>query len=71
MSEWISFLKKNKGQGLSMTELSKRYCKKKLRSKIRINMDEMKKGRYSSRQQAIAVSYSQVKKQFPICAKNF
>ena len=71
MSEWNNFLKKNKGLGLSMSQLSKKYCKDKLNSKIKINMDEMKKGRYSSRQQAIAVSYSQVKNRFPMCAKIF
>ena len=41
---------------------TKRSCQAKLKNKIRINMAEYKKGRFSSRQQALAVSYAQVNK---------
>ena len=50
---------------------SKRMTRKKCRSllskKIGINMNEYKSGRYSSPSQAIAVSYSQIKKWYPSC----
>ena len=49
----------------------KRSCQTKLKNKIRINMAEYKKGRFSSRKQALAVSYAQVKKKSPICKKYF
>jgi hypothetical protein len=45
-------------------------CKKKLQKKIRINMTEYKSGRYSSRAQALAVSYAQVKKKYPKCKRS-
>jgi hypothetical protein len=51
--------------------LTKRSCQSKLKNKIRINMSEYKKGRFSSRQQALAVSYSQVKKKSPGCKRFF
>jgi hypothetical protein len=51
--------------------LTKRSCQTKLKNKIRINMAEYKKGRFSSRQQALAVSYSQVKKKSPGCKRFF
>ena len=46
-------------------------CRKKLSDKIRVNMDELKKGRWKSRAQAIAISYQQVKKRYPSCKKYF
>ena len=49
---------------------NKSKCKKYLQNKIRINMDEYKTGRYKSRSQAIAVSYSQVLKKHPRCKKS-
>lgn len=49
---------------------SKSKCKKYLQDKISINIDEYKTGRYSSRSQAIAVSYSQVLKKHPKCKKS-
>ena len=49
----------------------KRSCQTKLKNKIKINMAEYKKGRFSSRQQALAVSYAQVKKKSPSCKKYF
>ena len=50
---------------------AKRSCQAKLKNKIRINMAEYKKGRFSSRQQALAVSYAQVKKKSPGCKRYF
>lgn len=49
----------------------KRSCQTKLKNKIRINMAEYKKGKFSSRKQALAVSYAQVKKKSPSCKKYF
>lgn len=49
----------------------KRSCQNKLKNKIRINMAEYKKGRFSSRKQALAVSYAQVKKKSPGCKRFF
>jgi hypothetical protein len=46
-----------------------RECKDLLKEKVGINMKEYKEGRYKSRQQAIAVAYSQVKKMKPLCEK--
>jgi hypothetical protein len=46
-------------------------CKKRLSDKIRINMEEMEAGRFSSRRQAVAVSYSQINKKYPGCKKYF
>ena len=46
-------------------------CKKELQKKIRINMNEYKSGKYKSPKQAIAVSYSQIKKKYPSCKKYF
>jgi hypothetical protein len=44
-------------------------CKNLLKEKIGVNIEEYKNGRYSSRNQAIAVAYSQVKKMKPLCDK--
>jgi len=49
---------------------STKRCKKYLSKKIAINMNEYKEGRFKSPQQAIAVSYSQVKKKYPSCKKS-
>ena len=45
---------------------SKSVCKKRLSEKIKINMSE-RKTRGWSRSQAVAISYSQIKKSFPRC----
>lgn len=45
---------------------SKSVCKKRLSEKIKINMSE-RKSRGWSKAQAIAISYSQIKKSFPRC----
>ncbi len=42
-------------------------CKKRLQDKIKINLHEWKQGLWKSQKQAIAVSYSQVKKKYPRC----
>jgi len=44
-------------------------CKTYLEQKIALNLAEFKKGNYNSRQQAIAVAYSQVKKEHPRCKR--
>ena len=64
---WNLFLKKNGGKGFTKEELKKKYCREKLTSKIRINMEEYKRGRWLNRAQAIAVSYSQTQKKYPEC----
>jgi uncharacterized Zn finger protein (UPF0148 family) len=56
-----SVFKKHKSLGL-------KDCKKKLSNKIRFNIRE---GKFKSRKQAIAVSYSQIKKKYPECKKYF
>ena len=45
-------------------------CKSALQDKIRVNMREYKNGRYSSRAQAIAVSYSQISRKYPLCKRS-
>jgi len=42
-------------------------CKRYLKKKISINMEEYKNGMFVSPAQAIAVSYSQTLKRFPRC----
>lgn len=59
---------RKKGKLSSRAKLS---CQSKLKNKIRINMSEYKKGKFSSRQQALAVSYAQVGKKSPSCKKYF
>lgn len=48
---------------------SRRECREKVASKIKININEYKQGRYKSPSQAVAVSYSQVGKKYPACKK--
>jgi hypothetical protein len=45
-------------------------CRSYLQKKIKKNMAEYKSGRYSSRAQAVAVSYAQVKKKYPACKRS-
>jgi len=68
MSEWQKFLKQHKGKGMTIQQLGKKYCNKKLSEKIGINIRE---GKFSSRKQAIAVAYSQVQRKSPSCKKFF
>ena len=64
--------KKIKRSKLSHNRKSIRFsCKALLSKKIGINMSEYKRGRFVSRSQAIAVSYSQVKKMKPKCSRYF
>ena len=49
--------------------VSRSPCRQYLSKKIAINMKEYKEGVYASPKQAIAVSYSQVKKLYPHCKK--
>ena len=46
-------------------------CLSFLKRKIAININEYKQGRWKTRQQAIAVSYSQTRDKYPKCAKFF
>ena len=46
---------------------TRKNCQKKVSDKIAINTNEYKEGRFTSRQQAIAVAYSQVSKKYPNC----
>ena len=62
--------KSKRSKSKSRSPHSKR-CHKLLQDKIKINMKEYEKGRYSSRGQALAVSYSQTKKRHPSCKKSF
>jgi hypothetical protein len=50
----------------------KKLCRSKLSKKIKINMNEYKKGnkRIKSPLQAIAISYSQIKKKYPKCSRS-
>ena len=48
---------------------SKGKCREYLQKKISKNIKEYKSGRYSSRAQAVAVSYSQVNKKYPSCKR--
>ena len=63
--------KSSKKMSKKMSKKTKVGCNELLKNKIRTNMKEYKDGRFSSRQQAIAVSYSQVKKNFPHCKRYF
>lgn len=47
----------------------KRRCQSLISNKIREIMPEYHSGRYKSRQQAIAVAYSMVKKRYPSCKR--
>ncbi len=64
-------VKSRKGSRKSTRNSRKSFCNKKLKNKIGINMSEWKKGRFSSRSQALAVSYAQVKKSNPKCSRYF
>lgn len=80
---WVQFLKRNGGKGLTTSQLknlyksqqksrsrsrtkpkvSKKLCRKRLSKKISINIKENR----WPRKQAIAVSYSQIRKKYPQC----
>ncbi len=42
-------------------------CKKFLNEKIKINMHELKGGKFKTVAQAIAISYAQIRKKHPSC----
>jgi hypothetical protein len=46
-------------------------CRKYVSDKIRKTMHEYKKGRYSSRKQAIAVAFSMSRKKYPKCSRYY
>lgn len=53
-----------------MVKKRKSICKKRVSDKIKINMKELKQGKFRSRKQAIAISYNQVSKQYPMCKQH-
>ena len=61
--------KSRKGSRSKVSRKRGGKCKEYLSAKIKKNMTEYKKGKYSSRMQAVAVSYAQVKKSHPNCKK--
>ena len=68
LAYWFNMGKKSKRSKRSKKSYKKlsKKCKKVLSRKISKNMKEMKKGRWSSKKQALAISYSQARK---ICSK--
>jgi hypothetical protein len=66
-----TLVRSRKSPRKSAKRVTKSSCQRSLQKKIAINMDEYKQGRYVSRQQAVAVSYSQVKKARPGCSRYF
>ncbi len=59
--------KKSIKRSMRMKMKSTAKCQKLIAKKIGINMGEYRQGRYTSPKQAIAVAYSQVKKEHPTC----
>ncbi len=59
--------KKSIKRSMKMNMKSSAKCQKLLAKKIGINMGEYRQGRYTTPKQAIAVAYSQVKKDHPTC----
>ena len=57
--------RKSKGRKKSPSK-----CKELLKQKIKQNIEEYKDGKYVSRQQAVAVSYSQMNKSYPYCRQH-
>lgn len=80
-SEFDGFMYKKKKSRSTKRKVSKRNqkkiaskrlksrCKNFLKKKIEINMKEYKKGKLRSPSQAIAISYSQLKKKLPSCKR--
>ena len=56
-------------RSLKKSRKRKSKCRTALSKKIKINIGEFKSGRYKSKAQAIAVSYSQVSKKYPRCKR--
>jgi len=64
--------KKSKRFSKRVNNSIKSFCKSRLSKKISINLREMKSGnkKIKSPKQAIAISYSQIKKKYPKCVKS-
>lgn len=60
---------KRQSQKRSKPFYTNNRCQGLLKKKISINMKEYNAGKFVSRPQAVAVSYSQVRKSFPRCNK--
>jgi len=60
---------KRQSQKRSKPFYTNNRCQGLLKKKISINMKEYNAGKFVSRPQAVAVSYSQVRKSFPGCNK--
>lgn len=69
MNKKRSYNRRSKKRSRKMSTKDK--CKKYLQKKIKENLGEYKRGRYVSRKQAIAVSYSQAKSKYPKCRSVF
>ena len=63
-------IRKSKRKSIRKSPQEKK-CRKMLAKKIAINMEEYRQGRFLYPKQAVAVSYSQVKKKSPKCRKYF
>ena len=69
--------KMNKSRGMRKSRRKSRKsrssgkCSMYLNRKIGINISEFKTGRYKSPSQAVAVAYSQVRKEHPACNRMF
>ena len=50
--------------------MTKRKCQEKLQRKIRTNLRKYSQGKFSSRKQAIAVSYQQIRRTNPKCRRH-
>ncbi len=71
MSRKTSRKRSSRGRPKRKMSRNSRRCKNLLKKKVEKNLKEYGKGKYSSRSQAIAVAYSQVKKMSPSCRKVF
>lgn len=62
---------RKKGEKLSLRprKYSKKVCRSLVSHKVSANLKELAQGRYTSRAQAVAVSYSQVQKKYPKCKR--
>lgn len=59
--------RRSRSRSRKSTYMTLARCKSELKKKIKINMREYNNGKYANRKQAIAVAYSQIKKQYPQC----
>jgi hypothetical protein len=68
-SQLQKLYKKSKSITTTKSKSSKKLCRKRLSKKISVNMKEYKSGRWKNRKQALAVSYSQIRKKYPECVQ--